>query len=278
MTPRGIDSSDIGNNDMMGMESIITSILLTCIYVGVLYLPFNNSAPRDSRHIIVRRLCSLTIFTTLVELYVHYRLELPLTLLLTSTLTYQQHIYAFISSILLTLLLYSGHIIVHRFSLLQHNTNNIYMSVRNYIMAPLLEEIFFRRQTLLLFNHNHQNHSSLLLFSALMFALAHAHHARRLGFVVLAFQLTYTFLFGIYAAALYVRTDSVWGPYGAHVICNVLELPDFAAIAAHPKCWTISIVYAACVILFAVGFGPVTALVAHLDIHDLSMSSASASE
>lgn len=117
----------------------------------------------------------------------------------------------------------------------------------------------FRRQTLLIWSC--QGNIWSLLFPAAMFSLAHVHHLREVGVIVLLFEMAYTFLFGVYAAALYKNTQTFWAPFVAHVICNVLEVPDFAAIASHPRKKGLIFLYGCSLIFFAVAFGPLTTLV-----------------
>lgn len=255
----------------------MTSSLMTAAYVGLLYLPFNQG-PRDSRRTIVRRLLTLTLFTLLFELYIQQRVPL--------LKTSPRRVLAFSVSVCLTLLLYAGHLLATaRTTLLASlpsftglltatpnsspSSSTAYavepaVALRNYIVAPMLEELVFRRQTLLLWQC--ATPSTRLLVPALLFALAHVHHVYRLGFVGLLFQLAYTFLFGIYAAALYLNTQTVWAPYAAHMVCNMLEIPNFAAIGAHRHWRLISVVYALSLVLFAVAFGPVTTRIGSPDV------------
>lgn len=99
-----------------------------------------------------------------------------------------------------------------------------------------------------------------------MFSLAHVHHVRELGPTDLCFQMAYTFLFGVYAAALYINTRTFWAPFVAHVICNVLESPDFSAIATHPRRRLLVAFYIVALVVFAVAFGPLTTFVQPYDL------------
>ena len=69
----------------------------------------------------------------------------------------------------------------------------------------------------------------------LYFALAHVHHLIEkvrngttlvpalLGTLV---QMSYTSIFGIIAALLFMRTGSIFPPIISHIICNYASLPD----------------------------------------------------
>ncbi len=82
------------------------------------------------------------------------------------------------------------------------------ISLRNYVLAPLLEEVFFR---------------ALLpcspLFSSLLFALSHAHEDFD------PVQIVYTLAFGAMMAQL-ARTG-ILGAVLAHALCNLGGLPEF---------------------------------------------------
>lgn len=267
-------------NGVLPLEAAVTSSLMTAAYVGLLYLPFNHG-PRDSRRTIVRRLLTLTLFTLLFELYIQQRVPL--------LKMSPRRILAFFVSVCLTLLLYAGHLLATvRMTLLaslpsliggllatttpspsSSSSSTAYavepaVALRNYFVAPMLEELVFRRQTLMLWQC--ATASTRLLVPALLFALAHVHHVHRLGIVGLVFQLAYTFLFGIYAAALYLNTQTVWAPYAAHMVCNILEIPNFAAIGAHRHWRVISVVYVLSLALFAVAFVPVTTRIGPHDV------------
>lgn len=243
------------------MEAIFTSILFTLLYVLSLYLPF-NTGDRNRRPVILSRLTTLTFLALILEIYTRQRVPL-----LSHKQSAGTRLPALLVTTLLTLLLYAGHLAVTparhlaSYSLLRPNVR--YLALRNYLVGPILEEIVFRRQTLLIWSC--QSTLPRLLFPAAMFALAHVHHVRELGLIGLAFQMAYTFLFGVYAAALYINTRTFWAPLVAHVICNVLELPDFVAIARHRHRRLLVAFYAVALVLFAIAFGPLTTIVQPYD-------------
>lgn len=236
-------------------EAIATSIVFTALYVSSLYLPF-NAGNRNHRTVILSRLATLSLLATALEVYTRRRVPA-----LSDKISYGTRLPALAVAAALTLLLYTGHLIATpRHSLAVYsNSRDRYIALRNYLAGPVLEEVVFRRQTLLIWSC--QGSTMSLLFPAAMFSLAHVHHARELGLVGLFFQMAYTFLFGIYAAALYINTRTFWAPFVAHVICNVLELPDFTAIAVHPRRRSLIGLYFCCLVLFAFAFGPLTTLV-----------------
>ena len=51
---------------------------------------------------------------------------------------------------------------------------------------------------------------------------------------VLSFQSTYTTIFGMYSAFLFVRTGHIAAPVVAHGFCNFMGFPDFNELLNHP--------------------------------------------
>jgi membrane protease YdiL (CAAX protease family) len=45
------------------------------------------------------------------------------------------------------------------------------------------------------------------------------------------FQFAYTFVFGCFAACVFVVSRNVWSVYFMHAFCNVMGLPDFVQAA-----------------------------------------------
>lgn len=251
-------------------EAIIVSVIWTAIYVLVLYLPF-NSGPRDARRTIISRLVTLSIVAMGFELHLNLRLGQEMRLFSSDFWRdgrpFWHTIRAVIVGTFLTALLYTGHIAVTPprplvAALHRGGFAGWHVHVRNYVLAPLLEEIVFRRQFIHLYSCRTITGTFL---AAALFALAHVHHVHTMGLTVVLFQMTYTFLFGVYALMLYIHTQSIWSSFAAHVVCNVLELPDLAAIAAHPLKRLIIAGYLAAVIMFATSFSPMTAWVAPYD-------------
>ena len=48
------------------------------------------------------------------------------------------------------------------------------------------------------------------------------------------FQSTYTTIFGMYSAFLFVRTGHIAAPVVAHGFCNFMGFPDFNELLNHP--------------------------------------------
>ncbi|KAJ4000432.1 hypothetical protein F5050DRAFT_1562989 [Lentinula boryana] len=116
--------------------------------------------------------------------------------------------------------------------------------LRNYVVAPITEEIVFRACVLsvyLLSPVLALNQVGLVLTTPLNFGLAHLHHAwdtyNRLGrtaaalkhsILVSLFQMMYTTLFGALCTYLFLQTHySIYVPITAHIFCNIMGFPDF---------------------------------------------------
>jgi membrane protease YdiL (CAAX protease family) len=225
-----------GANSIGSTEAFAISVLTTASFVGVLYLPW-NAGNRDIPKTAIARMVSVATIGLVGEVFLLLRKqEQPL---YGPTMT--SALRAIVSSGTLTLLFYAGHFIARmgssatspreKYSLLDTSTR--ILAFRNYVVAPVVEEIVFRRQALLTWACTPELYQ--IFGPAALFSLAHLHHARTVGWRVVLIQLAYTLAFGVYATILLVRTGSVFAPITAHVICNYIELPDFHAIANHER-------------------------------------------
>jgi len=111
--------------------------------------------------------------------------------------------------------------------------------LRNYLIAPMTEEIVFRACVLSIYNFSGASRKYMICFAPLTFGLAHVHHAwdtyNRFGrtrlaaqraLTMSAFQLCYTTLFGMHVSYLFLRTGSILPPITAHIWCNIMGIPE----------------------------------------------------
>ncbi|KIJ60308.1 hypothetical protein HYDPIDRAFT_117404 [Hydnomerulius pinastri MD-312] len=111
--------------------------------------------------------------------------------------------------------------------------------MRNYIVAPITEEIVFRACVLTVYNLALASRTRMIFLSPLVFGAAHIHHAwdtyNRYGrspaalkraVIGTVFQFTYTSIFGFYCSYLFLRTGSVYPPIVAHIFCNIMGVPQ----------------------------------------------------
>lgn len=111
-------------------------------------------------------------------------------------------------------------------------------------IAPFLEEIYYRAlftNILLggsssLQNNPEYSPSSLIFVSAAVFSVSHAHpvFAKVFGLsdmpplttiLVTLFQMLFTFVFGLYAGTIYIKTGSWVAAFALHSMCNLLGVP-----------------------------------------------------
>ncbi|KIS65833.1 CAAX prenyl protease [Mycosarcoma maydis] len=145
--------------------------------------------------------------------------------------------------------------------------------IRNYLVGPLTEELVFRCTILTPLLFSGVSRTKLILLTPAFFAIAHAHHAYNVwlqggrtkhaaltGLLTATLQLCYTGVFGWYANFLFLRSASVVAPFGAHVWCNLMGLPDpVGAEQRHAKSkWLIWSVHAIGIVLFAKCLFPLT--------------------
>lgn len=109
---------------------------------------------------------------------------------------------------------------------------------RNYVFAPLTEEVVFRACMVPLHLISGSSLTSIVFTTPLVFGIAHLHHAyefllRHPGHIKVAcissvVQFGYTTIFGWYVVFIFLRTGSVWPVFAVHAFCNYMGLPNFA--------------------------------------------------
>ncbi len=113
---------------------------------------------------------------------------------------------------------------------------------RNHVVAPFTEEFTFRACMLPILLGRFSPRTAMVV-SPLFFGVAHVHHmAERLrkgqdlttAALISLFQMSYTTVFGIYSAFLFLRTGHLMAPVIAHGFCNFMGFPDLAEVANRP--------------------------------------------
>ncbi|CAL9055355.1 CAAX prenyl protease 2-like isoform X1 [Musa acuminata AAA Group] len=109
------------------------------------------------------------------------------------------------------------------------------MAWRNYVVAPITEELVFRACMIPLLLCGGFGTYSIVFLSPIFFSLAHLNHFLELyyqqkysfmkAFLIVGLQLGYTVIFGWYTSFLFIRTGSLISPIVAHIFCNVMGLP-----------------------------------------------------
>ncbi|XP_008363810.3 CAAX prenyl protease 2-like isoform X2 [Malus domestica] len=106
---------------------------------------------------------------------------------------------------------------------------------RNYIVAPITEELVFRACMIPLLLCGGFQKSTVIFFCPIFFSLAHLNNLMEVyskqnhnlikAFMVIGLQLGYTVVFGSYASFLFIQTGNFLAPVVAHAFCNVMGLP-----------------------------------------------------
>lgn len=118
-------------------------------------------------------------------------------------------------------------------------TNDL-RSLRNYVVAPLCEEIVFRGCVLPLLISSGCSMGQSVAICGAIFGAAHVHHvlahirgtnpSMKHAVLVVGFQTLYTSVFGAYASFLFLRTGHLVAPILSHCFCNWMGFPDFGRL------------------------------------------------
>jgi prenyl protein peptidase len=114
-----------------------------------------------------------------------------------------------------------------------------WITIRNYVAAPIVEEWVFRSCTIALMKKTFTT-SSIVFLSPISFGVAHLHHGyqryKELGadrnalqraILMSLFQFAYTTLFGFYAAFALLESG-IMTSILIHMFCNYMGFPDFS--------------------------------------------------
>ncbi|CAI4050340.1 hypothetical protein SUVZ_13G4050 [Saccharomyces uvarum] len=142
------------------------------------------------------------------------------------------------------------HLLTPKSSILEdfyHEFLNIW-SFRNFIFAPITEEIFYTSMLLTtylnLIPHSQLSYQQLYWQPSLFFGLAHAHHAYEQFqegsmttvsiLLTTCFQIQYTTLFGGLTKFVFVRTGgNLWCCIVLHALCNLMGFPGPSRLNLH---------------------------------------------
>uniref|UniRef100_A0AC35U9U2 Farnesylated proteins-converting enzyme 2 n=1 Tax=Rhabditophanes sp. KR3021 TaxID=114890 RepID=A0AC35U9U2_9BILA len=148
--------------------------------------------------------------------------------------------------------------------------------VRNVIVAPISEEIAFRACCVTFVSISF-GQSVAIFILPLGFALCHLHHIAddikksvplMRSLLTRLFQCSYCYLFGVYAAFLFIRTGNIMGPIVSHILCNLLGLPSISEVSDYNDTVSKITLYTCHVLGFIVeerpSFPPVTRTLLHV--------------
>lgn len=164
--------------------------------------------------------------------------------------------------VLLVPLLYLGHItqqlldvrswegFTSLFSFLWTERRDIVL--RNYVVAPVAEEVIFRSCMVPLLLP-HLGSRWTIVLCPLFFGIAHLHHmfehlkagtlSPQQALINVTIQTLYTSLFGMFSAHLFLLTGHVISPIIAHSLCNFLGLPEVTGVPTHKHKYLVGVLY-----------------------------------
>lgn len=110
------------------------------------------------------------------------------------------------------------------------------IKLRDYLLAPFTEELVYR-YILLKALQPCFSPTAACLISSFLFGFSHFHHylldrLRDRTLTASCCQFAFSFLFGIFAASMYLKSTYIITPFILHAICNLLTLPDFDQIGS----------------------------------------------
>jgi len=267
-------------SDHPALVSTGAPFLLGLAYVGSLYV-WRSNLDRDHPDTIKRRFVSAAFMTVISPVFVH---------LFGAPYLLQRHSLAEIIGLrwpglelalclplLLTMVLFLGPLVM----LFLDDRTRVYCVPmywkqclqdwiwwRNHVVAPFSEEFTFRACMVPVLL-GHYTHTQAIVISPLFFGVAHFHHmVERIrkgqevlpAFLVSVFQFSYTTVFGMYSALLFVKTGHFAAPFVVHAYCNFMGFPDFGEVVnSEPKKRTLlTVMFVLGAVLFYLLLGPLT--------------------
>eukprot|EP00117_Sycon_ciliatum_P013655 scpid84150/ scgid14232/ CAAX prenyl protease 2; Farnesylated proteins-converting enzyme 2; Prenyl protein-specific endoprotease 2; Protein severas len=263
----------------VGFADVSASVaLLTCLGLSTLFVILLNAVSRKARdhpETMVRRMIVAVVVMPVVSIIVLTLLSSRDTtdkaMPLYEWLGFRTHRlwYAILCPIVLVTVGYGSeylHRILNREPLLDVGDLLCLHGFRNIIAAPLAEEFVFRSCMLPLLLP-HWSVTICVFLAPAIFGVAHLHLAweayrngeriQRLILVACA-QICYTTLFGAFSAFLFLRTGHFVACYLSHAYCNMLGLPNFGEIPAHPHKSVLMVGHVVAMVLFFGLLAPLT--------------------
>lgn len=149
---------------------------------------------------------------------------------------------------------------------------SLWTNLRPLVFAPLHEELVFRGCICSMLLLGGYRAGQVVLISPLFFGISHLHHFYRLvaheqvplgrALLQVVVQMTYTSLFGAYAAFVLCRTGHLLPAILQHMFCNFMGLPSLEYLSPHSFLYdkrnTMTALYVGGIALFVIGLFPVT--------------------
>jgi prenyl protein peptidase len=152
------------------------------------------------------------------------------------------------------------------------DTGEALRNARNLIAGPVCEEVVFRACVLPALLAGGWSPAAAIVVSPVIFGAAHVHHVVGLvrargatwtqAAATAAFQFTFTTVFGVYVAHLFVRTGHLAAVIVVHTFCNAMGVPSFAFMRpyarAYPYRHLVIAAYVCGIAAFAFSFASLT--------------------
>ncbi|XP_069500861.1 CAAX prenyl protease 2 isoform X2 [Ambystoma mexicanum] len=242
--------------------SLASCFMLACSYVGSLYV-WKSDLPRDHPAVIKRRFTSVLTVSALSPLFVSVWKEVtgiksgaPLLALMGFRL--DGIFNATFLPLFLTMVLFLGPLIQLAMDCPWEFIDGLKVVfdprfwvlcltdmrwLRNQVIAPLTEELVFR--------------ACMLPMLVPCTGLSTAIFTCPLFFGI-AFQFSYTAVFGAYTAFIFIRTGHLIGPVLCHSFCNYIGFPAIFTACEHPQRFIIITFYVLGMVLFFLLLHPMT--------------------
>uniref|UniRef100_A0A7S1N1P2 intramembrane prenyl-peptidase Rce1 n=1 Tax=Eutreptiella gymnastica TaxID=73025 RepID=A0A7S1N1P2_9EUGL len=132
----------------------------------------------------------------------------------------------------------SGSLLTTKGQAAENDGRQLLKLLRTYVVGPVTEEVVYRSAACYFLYFSGMSHTGTFLTSSGLFSLAHAHHLFELMYqegiplqqalFPVMFQMTFTFIFGMYGCYIYMGTGSLLCAVLLHTYCNWLGPPDFS--------------------------------------------------
>ncbi|KAM6907383.1 CAAX prenyl protease 2-like [Xenentodon cancila] len=266
--------------------SVLSCILLACLYVGSLYV-WRSNLPRDHLSMIKRRCASVLLVSAIspavVKTWMHLAdIRVDASVLELMGVRLEGFVPAAVLPLILSMVFYLGPLVhsgvenpdgftgelqsafdVHSWLLCLQDA----LWLRNQVVAPVTEELVFRGALLPMLMPC-TGPTAAIFTAPLFFGVAHFHHIieqRRLGknsmtiiLLTAGVQFLYTTVFGAFTAFIFLRTGHIVGPVLCHSFCNSQGLPDVGSALQHPLSSALLFSYLIGGLLFLVLLFPLT--------------------
>lgn len=264
-----------------GWSSLLLSAGLAFSFVASLYV-WKESATLDRDHPlqVKRRLISIGIFTALSHpvLFMFDKggsVGAPFHRWIGCSI--EGSVWAMFLPLLLTMLLFLGPLVDYGLAIkfdvfevveaAKLSFNNRLLFMRTYVVAPLCEEAIYRVLFCTVLIAGGWSYTSAGLLSPVLFGVAHLHHLTNLvrirgysvqqGAMLVAFQLFYTTVFGLYASFLFIRTGHLLACFIPHAFCNIMGFPSMEWVNG-PNKVLVGSMYLVGIVLFSYCLYPLT--------------------